>query len=124
MLKQLVFALSYLNTASLLIPIGIGLYRRKAMTTALWMSWAALVAYLLLFLVSLSIARFGIAINSLIISYLIAGSFGGFFAIAYWLMLPAGWRKPLDRCAAPRPAKTSASRARPGFSGCGRQCAE
>ena len=94
MLTQLIFALSYLNTASLLIPIGIGLYRRKAMTPALWMSWVALFVYWLLFVVSLTIARFGIHLNSLLLNYLISGLFGGFFAVAYWLMV-TGWRKTL-----------------------------
>jgi hypothetical protein len=92
MLNQLIIVLSYLNSASLLIPIGIGLYRRKAMTPALWMSWAALVAYLLLFLVSFITAKSGIRVNNLLITYLISGLFGGFFAIAYWLIV-TGWRK-------------------------------
>jgi hypothetical protein len=95
MLKQVIYILGYLNTASLIIPIGIGLYRRKAMTPALWMVWGALVIYLILFLISLLLSQFSDYVNSLIVNYLTSFFFGVPFVVAYWLAVPSGWRKPL-----------------------------
>ncbi|MEZ0610188.1 hypothetical protein ACAW74_16850 [Fibrella sp. WM1] len=94
MLKQLVFILSYLNSATLLLPIGVGLFRWKGLSTALRLSWAALLAYFLLFLLSLSVVLLRLTpSNTLGIQYLIAGTFGSFFSLAYWSLIPAGKRR-------------------------------
>lgn len=94
MLKQLVYTLSYLNSASLLLPLGVGLWRWKGLGPALKLSWAALLAYFLLFLLSLLIVWFDVGrSDTLGLPYLIAGSFGGFFSLAYWSLMPAGRRR-------------------------------
>lgn len=95
MLKQLVLTLSYMNGATLLIPIGIGLLHWKALSNELRFSWGAIVSYFLLFTVQLAIVFFLKGQNTLIIHYLIAASFGGLFAVAYWVAMPPGWRRML-----------------------------
>ncbi|MBO0947570.1 hypothetical protein [Fibrella forsythiae] len=95
MLKQLVIALSYLNSATLLIPVVIGIWFWNSLSVALRLSWWAILSYLLLFVTSFSIGLLAERSNTLLFQYLISGAFGSFFAAAYWFAVPTGWRKQL-----------------------------
>ncbi|GAB2561818.1 hypothetical protein [Spirosoma areae] len=95
MLKQLVLTLSYVNGATLLIPIGIGIIHWKNLSNGLRVGWGAIVSYFLFFVLSLAMVFLWNGKNTTIISYLIAASFGGLFAVAYWLAIPSSWRRTL-----------------------------
>lgn len=95
MIVTLVYVLSYLNSATLLAPLGIGWRRRRQLTPALWLSWAALLAYFILFILSLLKALFWPDLQMVQFDYLIDGLFGTLFALAFYQLVPSGWRRRL-----------------------------
>ncbi len=94
MINQVVHVLSYLNLFSLLIPISIGLWRWPRLNTSLRVAWAGLLIYFLLFSLSMLMALGFVKlpfINSLeLVTYALAGLFGGAFATCYALAVPGG----------------------------------
>lgn len=95
MLTSLIYALGYLNSITLLLTIGLGFSRRRQFTPALWLSWMALLAYFILFSASLLKAKYWPALRMTHFDYLIAGTFGSLFALAFCQLIPPGWRRRL-----------------------------
>jgi hypothetical protein len=92
-MNQALTILSYINLASLLIPIGIGGQRWAKFVVSLRFAWAGLFSYFLLFLFSVLVA-FRIvplpALTILYVNYLNPALFGLAFAGCYAVAVPRG----------------------------------
>jgi hypothetical protein len=93
MLTQILTALVYLNTGTLLVPVGVGLYRWKRLSGSLRFAWAALLVYLLSMGLSLAAMHKFIILPANgpeYIIYVTAILYGLAFALCYALAVPAG----------------------------------
>ena len=85
MSTSLLLLLSYLNLFSLLIPIGIGLFRWSYLSTSLRIAWAGLLSYFLLFSLSMLQPMGYFPFDSRYISYAMPLLFGAAFTGCYAL---------------------------------------
>jgi hypothetical protein len=93
MLTQILTTLVYLNTGTLLVPVGVGVYRWKRLSGSLLLVWAALLVYLLSMGLSLAAMHKFIILPANgpeYIIYITAILYGLAFALCYALAVPPG----------------------------------
>lgn len=90
MANPLLYFMSCVNLLSLLIAVGIGLWRWALLSASLRFAWAGLLSYFLLFGVQVVAALTETKLNYTLTNYAITACFGAAFALCFALAVPPG----------------------------------